>query len=62
MNQLDHQNVVRVLHHGEGTYTKPSGVKTVKYLVLELYENGELFDILAMTGPFSDKFARYYFK
>lgn len=62
MMKLQHNNVLRMLHHGRGTYSKPSGSKEVDYIVLELAQTGELFDILAMTGPLPDHIARYYFK
>lgn len=62
MLKLQHNNILRLLHRGEGTYSKPSGSKQVKYIVLELASTGELFDILATTGPLPDHIARYYFK
>ena len=62
MLKLQHGNILRLLHRGEGVYKKPSGSRQVKYIVLELASTGELFDILATTGPLPEHIARYYFK
>lgn len=45
--------------------TKPNGEKVqrqVDYIVHELGHGGELFDYLASTGGFEEKYARFFFK
>ena len=32
-----------------------------RFIVMELAENGELFDIISKSGKFSEKLARHYF-
>lgn len=60
MRNCGHQNVLKVIENGEGVYTKAKGSKNVNYIALELAETGELFDIVAMSGAFSERTARFY--
>ena len=58
-----HLNIIELVEHGEGIYTKANGSKKqVYYLVLEIASGGELFDYISETGNFNEKLARYYFK
>jgi serine/threonine protein kinase len=64
MSQLNHPNIVNLIEYNkDGVVEKKDGAKeSVIYIVLELATGGELFDFVAMTGRFSDKICRYYFK
>jgi serine/threonine protein kinase len=64
MSVLDHPNLVKLFEYNEkGVIEKAKGKNVpVLYLVLELITGGELFDYIAVSGRFSDKLARYYFK
>ena len=64
MKTLSHPNLIRLIDcNDHGLLIKPNGkVKQVIYLVLELAMNGELFDFVALSGRFSEKTARYFFK
>jgi len=58
-----HLNIIELIEHGEGTYTKDNGKsKQVYYLVLEIASGGELFDYISETGNFNERIARFYFK
>ena len=64
MSQLDHPNIIKLYEFGESGVFEKSNRKqiTVSYLVLELITGGELFEYVALTGRFSDRLARHYFK
>lgn len=64
MSQLSHRNIIKLYEYSaNGVVEKLSGKKTpVVYLALELATGGELFEYVALTGRFSDKLARHYFK
>ena len=62
MAKLEHPNILRQLEYGTTTYNKPSGSKQVCYIVLELAEIGDMFDVINNSGTFSEPLARYYFK
>ena len=63
MKKLDHPNIIKLLDHGSDTEYLPSGIKNeVSYLVLELAENGCLFDQIAENGPITEAKALKYFK
>lgn len=58
-----HLNIIELIEHGEGTYTKSNGkTRTVYYLVLEIANGGELFDYISEIGPFEERIARFYFR
>ena len=63
MKDLDHPNILRpISFNQERIYRKPSGDKTVDYIVTELAKGGELCDYLIHTGGFTEPVARFYFK
>eukprot|EP00830_Metopus_es_P020176 TRINITY_DN788_c0_g1_i2.p1 TRINITY_DN788_c0_g1~~TRINITY_DN788_c0_g1_i2.p1 ORF type:complete len:454 (-),score=121.68 TRINITY_DN788_c0_g1_i2:10-1371(-) len=64
MGHLDHPNLVKLYEFDDkGMLIKKSGKQVpVLYLVLDLVKGGELFDYIAVSGRFSDKVARHYFK
>lgn len=64
MSVLDHPNLVKLYEYSEkGVIEKANGKNIpVLYLVLELITGGELFDYIAVSGSFTDKVARHYFK
>eukprot|EP00826_Nyctotherus_ovalis_P064557 TRINITY_DN9474_c0_g1_i1.p1 TRINITY_DN9474_c0_g1~~TRINITY_DN9474_c0_g1_i1.p1 ORF type:complete len:357 (+),score=79.50 TRINITY_DN9474_c0_g1_i1:203-1273(+) len=63
LSKLDHPNIVKL--HGfkeSATLVKSDGKQTrVAYLAFELVECGELFDYIALSGPFSELLARRFF-
>ena len=64
MSQLNHPNIVKLFEYSDkGVLEKPSGKKIpVLYLIFDLITGGELFDYVAVSGRFSDKMARHYFR
>jgi len=64
MKQLDHPNIIKLYEYNDkGIIEKSNGKRiSVIYLVLELITGGELFEYVALTGRFSEKLARHYFK
>ena len=62
MQKLNHPNVLEQIEVGRGMYKKPKGEKEVSYVVLSIAQQGELFDFIASSGPFSEPVARYYLK
>ena len=64
LGKINHPNIVNVMHSSENAmYMRKNGNGefAVMYLVLELCENGELFDVLFQTGQFEEKLARAFF-
>lgn len=63
MKTLDHQNIIKLLDYdSNASFVKPNGSKSdVFCIVLELARGGELFDLIALTGQFSEDIARYFF-
>lgn len=64
MSMLDHPNLVKLYEYSEkGVIEKANGKNIpVLYLILELITGGELFDYIAVSGSFTDKVARHYFR
>jgi serine/threonine protein kinase len=65
IQEISHPNIVNlVLTNEEGLYTRKGnrGTYTCSYIVMELCPNGELFDVLAVTGRFQERVARAYFR
>lgn len=63
MSKMDHPNIVKLYEFNENSLlTKLNGKqRSVAYLAFELVTCGELFDYVALSGPFSEKLARYFF-
>lgn len=56
---LDHPNFIKVKNYDTVQYIDENGeAQSVPYMVTELAERGELFDIIASTGGLSENFAR----
>ena len=64
MSQLDHPNLVRLYEFSDkGVLAKRSGKNIpILYLIFDLITGGELFDYVAISGRFSDRLARHYFR
>jgi serine/threonine protein kinase len=63
MQNLNHKNVLKMIEFNHGNYLKRNGIqKYVAYIVFEICSGGELFEFIAVSGAFSEKLARYYFK
>ena len=65
MQGFDHEGLVWLLDYGQDAkMTKYPGGKFnhVNYVIMELASNGELFDIIAPIGGFSERITRYYFR
>jgi serine/threonine protein kinase len=61
MEKLHHNNVVKLIEHGSGEQENDKkGKKRVNYIILEIAENGELFDFIATTGPYRENIARHH--
>jgi serine/threonine protein kinase len=63
MQELEHDNIVRLIHMNDNGVIQKSNGKEIQvlYLVLQLVTGGELFEYIATTGKFSDPIARFYF-
>lgn len=63
MSVLDNQNVIKQLEYGRAQYNKPNGKsREVFFIVIELAKGGNLMDLLMITGGFTEKMARFFFK
>jgi serine/threonine protein kinase len=64
LKKINHKNIINLKGANKGQIKKSDGrTKLVDYIVLELAENGELFDYLYFPKKgFSEPFARYIFK
>jgi len=61
LKSLDHINITRLIESGYTELTSRGKSNRVYYIALEVAAGGELFDFISMTGPFSEKVARYFF-
>jgi len=62
LRTLDHLNIIKLFEVNTGTQVHPrKGTKSVKYIVLELAQGGELFDFVALGGALNERTARYFF-
>jgi serine/threonine protein kinase len=60
MSLLKHPGILNLVDQGTGIQENPKkGSKEVTYIILELAEGGELFDIVAFCGPYAEPLARY---
>lgn len=56
---LDHSNIIKMKNYGIAQYLdERDAPQNVSYMVTELAERGELFDIIASTGGLTENFAR----
>lgn len=61
LRELDHPHLVHF--HGfepNGTFVSRKGSRIVSYVVLEFAPKGEIFDVIAKSGPLSAQVARHY--
>ena len=56
---IKHPRIVNMIEHGRGLDSKD---KPFHYVLLELANNGSLFDYAAHSGRFQEIYARHYFK
>lgn len=66
MDILKHKNVINYIEYGTGEIVKSEDkivkkVKKVNFIVLELAQEGEMFDVISQTGSFNESMARYFF-
>ncbi|CAD8193389.1 unnamed protein product [Paramecium pentaurelia] len=61
--EFDHKHIIRIIYcRMNGNYKKIDGrIQQVSYFVMELANQGELFQLLEQTQQFSEKFARNIF-
>lgn len=60
MQKLKHPGVINIIEQGTGLQQNAKkGSKQVTYIIMELAEGGELFDFIALGGPYTEAFARY---
>ena len=63
MSQVEHANVLKLLDYGYGEYWKKGKQsRWVWFIVLEYAGVGDLFDLIAHSGGFSEELSRFYFK
>jgi serine/threonine protein kinase len=64
MKGLSHPNILKLLDGDEnGVLIKKNGDNIpCIYMVLEYAPAKELFDFIAISGPFSEPIARYFFR
>ena len=60
LSMIKHPNIINLIEHGEGV--AGNSMKAFQYILLELANNGSLFDYVAQAGRFEEKFARHFFK
>ena len=63
LSELSHPNIVGLIDYdSDDTYYDENGESHKAYsIALELCSEGELFDIIAKTGSFSEELSRHYF-
>lgn len=63
LKKVSHENVVKIIEGGEGTFKKSDGrSKFVNYIVLEYIKNGELFDFIFFPQKgFGEDYGRVLF-
>lgn len=62
MSSLKHENIINTKAVGRGAYDKQDGTEPqeVLFILMEFAPEGELFDMIANTGKFSEPVARYF--
>jgi serine/threonine protein kinase len=68
METLKHNNIINYIEYGRADIVQLDSsenvinvVKEVNYIVLELAQQGDLFDVIARFGCFDESLARYFF-
>ena len=66
MDTLKHKNVIKYIEYGTGDIVRTEdnvvkSEKRVNYIVLELAQQGDLFDVIARLGSFEESLAKYFF-
>ena len=64
LSRVNHGNVAKIISaNNDGIYAKKNnkGSYICNYIIMELYENGDLFDYLYCTGGFDERISRFYF-
>lgn len=62
--EISHPNIIKMYDSSTSefiTITETGRQKEVNYLALEMAPEGELFDLIYQTGPFTERTARFYF-
>lgn len=62
MKKMDHPNIVKILDYKYKEKVPDKVGYNISYLVLELAENGSIFNHIAEKGRFKEKIARLYFR
>jgi serine/threonine protein kinase len=60
---MKHDYIINIKAVGRGLYNKLDGSKPedILFIIMDFASEGEIFDIISNTGPFSEEIARYYF-
>ena len=63
LTKLSHPNIIKIFDVQENAelIRRDKSKRSVNFMALELAENGELFEYVSTTGPFSERVARFYF-
>jgi len=64
-NSLDHPNILKlhsIAYDKEMRMIEDGSVQTLNYIEMEPCLGGELFDVVAETGKFDDRYARKIFR
>ena len=60
-NKLDHERILKIKDYYPRFESIEEVIPQPHYLVTEYASSGHLFDVIYLTGSFSETFARYYF-
>lgn len=63
MTGMKHDFIINIRAVGRGPYDKLDGSKPeeILFIIMDFAQEGEIFDIISNTGPFSEEIARHYF-
>ena len=64
IKKLNHSNIIKVVDFADNVSLekRKGGIVQVTYIVLELATGGELFEYISTTGPFDERYCRFYFR